>query len=447
MNHEALLTDLYELTMLQAYFDEGMQDRVVFELFVRRLPEARNFLLVAGIEQALDYLECLRFTPDELGWLADSGRFSSAFLQSLRDFRFSGDVWAMREGTPCFANEPILRVEAPIGEAQFVESRLINLIHFSTMVASKAARCVLAAQGRLLVDFGLRRAHGGEAGLLAARASHLAGFAGTATVIAGQRFGIPLFGTMAHSYIEAHAREADAFARFAASQPGNVTLLIDTYDTELAAHRVVELAPALKARGVRLAAVRLDSGDLAAHARAVRAILDDGGLTDVRLFASGNLDEYRIAALLAAGAPIDGFGVGTMLTTSGDAPSLDMVYKLQRYAGVPRRKRSEGKATWPDAKQVWRQRDAHGTPREDEITLADEIRSPSESTSLLAPVMRSGRRVAPRESLDALRQHAADKLMHLPPALRALDPPEQPYPVTISPRLRALAEELDREPH
>ena len=346
MNHEALLTDLYELTMLQAYFDEGMQDRAVFELFVRRLPEARNFLLVAGIEQALDYLECLRFTPDELGWLADSGRFSSAFLQSLRDFRFSGDVWAMREGTPCFANEPILRVEAPIGEAQFVESRLINLIHFSTMVASKAARCVLAAQGRLLVDFGLRRAHGGEAGLLA-----------------------------------------------------------------------------------------------------VRAILDDGGLTDVRLFASGNLDEYRIAALLAAGAPIDGFGVGTMLTTSGDAPSLDMVYKLQRYAGVPRRKRSEGKATWPDAKPVWRQRDAHGTPREDEITLADEIRSPSESTSLLAPVMRSGRRVAPRESLDALRQHAADKLMHLPPALRALDPPEQPYPVTISPRLRALADELDREPH
>lgn len=442
----ALLTDLYELTMLQAYFDEGMSQPAVFELFVRVLPPQRNFLLLAGIEQALDYLENLHFTAAELDWLRGTGRFRGAFIDWLRDFRFSGTVHAMREGSVFFANEPVLRIEAPIGEAQFAESRLINLVNFSTLVATKAARCVLAAPDRLLVDFGLRRAHGAEAGLLAARASYLAGFAGSATVQAGQRYGIPVFGTMAHSYIEAHALETDAFEQFAASQPRNVTLLIDTYDTEAAAAKVVALAPALRRRGVNLASVRLDSGDLADHARRVRAILDAGGLQEVRIFASGNLDEFRIAALLAGGTPIDGFGVGTHLTTSADAPMLDSAYKLQVYAGQARRKRSEGKATWPGAKQVHRRFDAGGRLLSDHVALADE---PAGGVALLQPVMRDGHRLAAPEPLAALRQHAAAELARLPAPLRALDTADaaDAYPVAISAGLRRLAAELDRMPH
>lgn len=444
----ALLTDLYELTMLQAYFDEGMHERAVFELFVRALPPQRNFLMLAGIAQALDYLENLRFTADDLAWLNGRGRFRPSFIDWLHDFRFLGDVHAMREGTVFFGNEPVLRIEAPIGQAQFVESRLINLVNFSSMVAAKAARCVLAAPGKLLVDFGLRRAHGAEAGLLAARASYLAGFAGSATVLAGQRFGVPVFGTMAHSYIEAHDLEADAFTRFSASQPDNVTLLIDTYDTEAAAAKVVALAPMLMQRGVNLASVRLDSGDLADHARKVRAILDAGGLAAVRIFASGNLDEQRIAALLAAGAPIDGFGIGTQLTTSTDAPALDAVYKLQAYAGRARRKRSEGKATWPGAKQVYRMFDADGRLARDCITLADEA-APQDGTALLQPVMRAGRRLAPAEPLADLRRHAAAELARLPEPLRTLDPlPDAAaYRVDIASGLQALARQLDRLPH
>ena len=449
MSDSALLTDLYELTMLQAYHDEGLHDTAVFELFVRVLPPQRRFLMLAGIEQVLDYLENLHFTPGELDWLHGTGRFHADFLDALRSFRFTGEVHAMREGTVFFANEPVLRIEAPIGEAQFVESRLINLVNYCTLIATKAARCVLSAPRSLLVDFGLRRAHAGEAGLLAARASYLAGFAGSATVLAGQRFGVPLFGTMAHSYIEAHALESEAFERFSASQPGNVTLLIDTYDTEAAAAKVVALAPALRAGGVNLVSVRLDSGDLADHARKVRAILDAGGLANVRIFASGNLDEYRVAALLAAGAPIDGFGIGTQLTTSADAPALDSAYKLQVYAGRARRKRSEGKATWPGVKQVWRSVDAEGRLTGDIVTLADEAAPTGEWQALLRPVMRAGRRTAQPEPLAALRTHAATELARLPVALRQLAPWEgrDAFPVRISEGLRALSREVDARPH
>ena len=449
MTDSALLTDLYELTMLQAYHDEGLHDSAVFELFVRVLPPQRRFLMLAGIEQVLDYLENLRFTAAELDWLHGTGRFKPAFLDTLRDFRFTGDVHAMREGTVFFGNEPVLRIEAPIGEAQFVESRLINLINYCSLIATKAARCVLAARHGLLVDFGLRRAHGGEAGLLAARASFVAGFAGSATVLAGQRYGVPVFGTMAHSYIEAHELESDAFEQFSLSQPGSVTLLIDTYDTEAAAAKVVALASSLKARGVNLVSVRLDSGDLADHARRVRAILDAGGLANVRIFASGNLDEYRIAALLAAGAPIDGFGVGTQLTTSADAPALDSAYKLQAYAGRARRKRSEGKATWPGVKQVWRSLDGEGRLAGDIVSMADEHPPGGNWEPLLQPVIRRGRRLAPPEPLAALRTHAASELARLPAALRDLGPAaaERPYPVAISASLQALAREIDARPH
>jgi nicotinate phosphoribosyltransferase len=443
----ALLTDLYQLTMLQAYGDEGLAERAVFELFVRTLPAERNFLLVAGIEQALDYLENLHFSADELAWLRDSGRFPGRFIDRLADFRFTGEVHGMREGTPFFPSEPVLRIEAPIGEAQLVESRLINLVHFSSLVAAKAARCVLAAPAKLLVDFGLRRAHGAEAGLLAARASYLAGFAGSATVLAGRRFGIPLFGTMAHSYIEAHALETEAFEQFAAARPAGVTLLIDTYDTEAAAAKVVALAPALRSRGVELASVRIDSGDLAEHARRVRAILDGGGLGGVRIFASGNLDEHKIARLLAAGAPIDGFGIGTLLTTSADVPYLDAAYKLQDYAGRARRKRSEGKATWPGTKQVYRRYDADGRLAGDLVALESEAVDRGRWQPLLEPVMRAGRRIAPAEPLAALRQHAAAELDRLPEALRSLEPATVPYPVEISAGLRDLAAQLDRSPH
>lgn len=442
-----MLTDLYELTMLQAYLDEGMADTAVFEFFVRALPPQRNFLMVAGIEQVVDYLATLRFRDDDLRWLGQTGRFHPVFLDWLRDFRFSGDVYAMREGTVFFPNEPILRVVAPLAQAQFVESRVINLLNFSCLIASKAARCVLAAPGKQLVDFGLRRAHGAEAGLLAARASYLAGFAGTATVQAGKHYGIPLFGTMAHSYIEAHEREAQAFSHFAASQPNNVTLLIDTYDTEAAAAKVVALAPELRRRGVSLGALRLDSGDLAEHARRVRALLDQGGLPEVRIFASGSLDETRIAALLASGAPIDGFGVGTHLTTSADAPFLDSAYKLQAYAGKSRRKLSEGKATWPGEKQVYRVREENGLFRHDVVALSCEPPPSGHSMALLQPVMHQGRREPPLDPLNTLRQHAATELAQLPPELRQLTPVATPYPVQITSPLRALAHKLDQQAH
>ncbi|MEI2781835.1 MAG: nicotinate phosphoribosyltransferase [Candidatus Competibacter sp.] len=439
----ALLTDLYQLTMLQTYHAERMQETAVFDLFARRLPPERGFLLAAGLEQALDYLENLRFTPEELDWLAGCGRFGAGFVNSLAEFRFTGAVHALPEGTAFFADEPILRITAPLPQAQLVESRLINLIHYQTLIASKAARCALAAPGKLLVDFGLRRAHGAEAGLLAARAAYLAGFGGTATVLAGMRFDIPLFGTMAHSLIQAHDREEDAFEHFAAAQPGNVVLLLDTYDTEAAARKLIPLAARLQARGIAIKGVRIDSGDLAEHARRVRRILDDGGLNRLTIFASGDLDEHRLQKLLADGAPIDGFGVGTRLDASTDAPTLELVYKLQEYAGQPRRKRSEGKATWPGRKQVYRRTDAGGLFAEDCLGLEA---APRPGEPLLRPVMLEGRRLSPPESLAAVRERVRAQLAALPPALRA-NRTAPAYPVHIAPELRELTDRLDRQTH
>ncbi|MCX7892250.1 MAG: nicotinate phosphoribosyltransferase, partial [Burkholderiales bacterium] len=328
-----LLTDLYQLTMLQAYFAAGMRDTAVFELFVRKLPAGRNFLMAAGLEPALEFIAGVRFAEEELDWVERSGLFRPGFAAELAGLRFTGDVHAMPEGTVFFANEPILRVTAPLPEAQLLETRLLNIVHYQTLVASKAARTVLAARGKRLVDFGLRRAHGAEAGLGAARASYIAGFAGTATAIAGPMLGIPVFGTMAHSFVQAHDEETDAFAHFASVFPRNAVLLIDTYDTVAAAKKVAALAPRLAARGIAVRGVRLDSGDLATLAREVRGVLDAAGLRDAIVFASGNLDEYRVAELVDGGAPIDSFGIGTSLATSSDAPFLDMVYKLQEYGG------------------------------------------------------------------------------------------------------------------
>ena len=438
-SHSTLLTDLYQLNMMAAYLEHGLTGTAVFELFVRKLPSRRSFLMAAGLDQALQFLETVSFTPGNLDEIRGLGQFSESFLAYLRSFRFSGDVDAMREGTVFFPDEPILRVTAPLPEAQFVETRLVNLLHFQTVVASKAARMVLAAPGKPLIDYGFRRAHGDEAGLLAARASYIAGFSGTATVAAGIEFGIPVYGTMAHSFIQAHDNETRAFEHFAHSHPRGLVLLIDTYDTERAAGRVVALAPRLAAQGITIAGVRIDSGDLGEHARRVRRILDDGGLPAVKIVASGGLDEDALLALSRAGAPIDSYGVGTSLTTASDAPALDCAYKLQEYAGTARRKRSEGKATWPGRKQVWRRYDEGGRLGRDLVSLAKDRQ---EGEALLCPAMRGGQCLSDNPDLAAARNHAKDQLARLPEPLARLEP--YTYPVEIGASLRELAAELDR---
>lgn len=436
-----LLTDLYQLTMLQGYYEQGMEETAVFEFFVRKLPKNRAYLVAAGLDQVLTYLEQLHFSPAEIAWLAGTGRFGPAMLERLADLRFTGDVHAMPEGTVFFQNEPILRITAPLPQAQFIESRVINLLHFQTLIASKAARLVLTAGGKLLVDFGMRRAHGSEAALLAARASYLAGFAGSATVAAGMAFAVPVYGTMAHSFVQTHSRESQAFVHFAQANPDDVVLLIDTYDTEKAAQKVVELAAGFQAQGIKIKGVRLDSGDLAEHARKVRRILDQGGLQDTTIFASGSIDEYKLADLIARQAPIDGYGIGTHLDTSADAPYLDCAYKLQEYAGLARRKRSEGKATWPGRKQVYRLYHDDGMMMSDTVTLAEV---PCRGQPLLQSVMRAGVTVAARPSLSEIRAYCGRQLQGLPAALHQLhDAPA--YPVRISAELQELANRVDRQ--
>ncbi len=438
--NSALLTDLYQLNMIQAYLEHGKLDTAVFEFFVRRLPAQRGFLLAAGLEQCLDFLENLRFSSEEISWLKQSGQFSGALLGYLAAFRFTGDVDAMPEGTAFFANEPILRITAPLPEAQLVETRLINILHFQSLIASKAARMGLIASGKSLIDFGLRRAHGAEAGIMAARASFIAGFAGTATVLAGKLFGIPIRGTMAHSFIEAFDNETAAFESFARSRPDHLTLLIDTYDTEAAARKIVALAPRLRDAGINVSGVRIDSGDMISLSQRVRRILDEGGLGDVTIFASGGIDEAELSAMIKAGAPIDGFGIGTSMTTSFDLPALDCAYKLQEYAGLPRRKHSAGKATWPGRKQVWRRYEADGKIAGGTLSVEND-RQPGEP--LILPVMRKGRRLHPAAPLAGIRNHAASQLAKLPEALRRLEPGVS-CPVQVADVLVRLADETDR---
>ncbi|HET8666851.1 MAG TPA: nicotinate phosphoribosyltransferase [Terriglobales bacterium] len=412
----------------------------MFEFFVRKLPTRRGFLVAAGLEQALGFLENFHFSAEELDWLDRTGRFGRDLLVHLESFRFTGEVHAMPEGTVFFANEPIVRVTAPLPQAQLAETRLINILHFQSLIASKAARMILAAPGKLLVDFGLRRAHGAEAGLLAARASYIAGFAGTATMLAEKLYGIPTFGTMAHSFIQAHDHESEAFEEFAKSRPQNLTILIDTYDSEAAAKKVVALAPRLEADGIKIQGVRLDSGDLTALSKSVRRILDQGGLNDVRILASGGLDEDNIGEMLRAGAPIDAFGVGTSLTTSSDVAALDCAYKLQEYAGLPRRKHSSGKATWPGRKQVWRQYDSDGRMVSDVISVETD-RQPGQP--LIEMVMQGGRRLRPSPQLSEIRDRAARSLKQLPEPLRRLETGFS-YPVKIAEALIELSKQVDR---
>ncbi len=432
-----LSTDLYELNMVQAYLDRAENKEAVFEFFVRRLPARRGFLLAAGLDDALDYLETLQFSKAEIDWLKSTGRFRANLIDYLASFRFTGDVHAIPEGTVCFPNEPLIRITAPLPQAQLVESRLINILHYQTLIASKAARMVLAAPGKALSDFGLRTAHGAEAGLFSARASYIAGFAGAANVLAGERYGIPIVGTMAHSYIQTHDDEMAAFEDFARARPDGVVLLIDTYDTEDGARKVVRLAPKLKADGIAIRGVRIDSGDLIAQSKTVRRILDDGGCKDVIILVSGGINEDVLAEMARQAAPIDGFGIGVNLDASIDAPSLDCAYKLQEYAGTPRRKLSEGKVTWPGRKQVWRAYDAQGRMRGDMLSLESDRQA---GETLIEQVMRA--RQTPRAGADAganPRARGARPRAVAGAAEAARFPEAFDYPVTISEALKALA--------
>jgi nicotinate phosphoribosyltransferase len=431
----ALFTDLYELTMAASYFAHGMHGPATFELFVRELPPQRAYLVACGLDDALEQLEHLRFDESAIRFLASLDLFDPAFLDALTELRFRGEVWAMPEGEVVFAGEPLVRVTAPLIEAQLVETLLLNRIGFDTLVATKASRIATACDGRPFFDFSARRDHGTDAALRAARAACIGGAAGTSLVLAGQRFGLEMSGTMAHSYVMSFADERDAFAALARDFPGRATLLLDTYDTERAAHRVVELAGELRRDHALPFAVRLDSGDLDVLARRVRRILDDGGLGDVNIFASGNLDEYQITDLVAAGAPVDAFGVGTQLGTSGDAPNLDVVYKLTEDATGPKSKLSVGKATVPGRKQVYRITE-DGRDRYDVVARHDEAH-PS-GRPLLERVMVGGHRTARRASIAALREQTRRAIEALPPHLRALEPREPPYEVRLSPGLRTL---------
>lgn len=435
----ALLTDLYELTMSASYHSRGMTGEATFDLFVRDLPERRNFLVVCGIAQALEYLEALHFDDESIQYLASLEIFDDSFLECLRKLRFSGDVWAIPEGEIAFAKEPIVRVTAPLIEAQIVESFLLNCITFQTMVASKAARVSIAAGDRKFLDFSLRRDHGADAGLKAARAAYIAGAFATSNVLAGKMFGIPVSGTMAHSYVMAFETEMDAFRAFARDFPEQAILLIDTFDVEQGARRAVAVASELASEGVKLKGVRIDSGDLAALARSVRTILDASGFTETQIILSGDLDEYRVKEILDAGVPVDVFGVGTQMGTSADSPFLGGVYKLVAEAGAPKVKLSAGKVTLPGVKQVHRLSEGT-TISEDVIALEDE--EVAGGRPLLEPVMAGGRRTRPDESLGEVRERCARAIAQLPESLRSLEGGEA-YPVSASQRLEALAREVE----
>lgn len=436
----AIFTDLYQLTMLQSYHREKMDGQAVFTLFFRKLPDTRNFMLAAGLDPVLEYLESLHFSADALAYLAETGRFAPAFLEWLKSFRFTGTVRAVAEGTPVFPHAPVLEIEAPIAEAQLVETLVINQITVSTLLASKAIRIVEAAKGKPVIDFGTRRAHGFDAGNKAARAAYLAGCVSTANVLAGKLYGIPIAGTMAHSYVEAWKDEAAAFAAFTALYPDTV-LLIDTYDPLVGTDNVIALAKKL-GDDFRVRAVRIDSGDLAALSKEVRRRLDAAGLERVEIFASGGLDETRIAELGAADAPIDGYGVGTRLTTSSDAAELDMAYKLAAYNGEGRMKLSPLRKNLPGAKQVTRiERD--GVADHDVVRRLDED---GEGRPLLQTVMAEGVRLeAGRRSLDEIRETTRREVARLPAPLRALTPADPGYKVVVSDALTRYTDEIEAE--
>jgi nicotinate phosphoribosyltransferase len=432
----ALLTDLYELNMVASYMRRGMTEPATFSLFVRRLPETRGFLVVAGVESCLDFLEGLRFEENDLHYLGDQLGFKAADLEAFRRWRFTGDVWAIPEGRIAFAGEPLVEVTAPLPEAQLIETYLLNQVTFETTIASKAARCVVAAAGRDLVDFSFRRTQGIEAGLEVARLSAMVGFGATSNVEAARRFGLVAAGTMAHSYVEAFSSQADAFRAFAQDFPGRATFLVDTYDTMAGVKDAIAVIKELGLAGGL--GIRLDSGNLGDLARRGRRLLDRAGLSHVRILASGGLDELEIDHVVHAGAPIDAFGVGTKMGVSADYPYLDTAYKLVRYADRPVMKLSRGKVTAPGRKQVFRRRKPFG----DMVGLFDEA-APSRHGTLLEPLMIGGRRSNAHASLSESRRRFEEDLSALPAAARDLRSP-QPPTVRFSAALRQLSAETQR---
>jgi nicotinate phosphoribosyltransferase len=432
----ALLTDLYELTMAASYFSESMNEEANFDLFVRHLPATRSFLIACGLDGALDYLTALRFEDDAISYLRSLDMFRDDFLDYLETLTFTGDVWAVPEGEAVFPDEPLLRVSGPLIEAQIVETYLLNSVLTETMIASKAARVAIACGEKRFVDFSLRRDHGADAGIKAARASFVGGAAATSNVLAGKIHGIPVSGTMAHSYVMAFGDETEAFRSFARSFPDRAVLLIDTFDVEEGARRAVRVAKELQGEGVRVRGVRIDSGDLAHLTRSVRKILDEGGLRDTQIVLSGDLDEYRIHELLEDDVPADSFGVGTQLGTSGDAPSLGGVYKLVEYAGRPSVKLSAGKVTTPGRKQIHRF-EAGGTYTGDVVALEDEPVDRG-GRAVLRHVMSRGQRTGPSEPLEEIRNRCRRTLGALPPELRSLEPGDRRYEVRFSEGIKAL---------
>lgn len=442
-----LLTDLYEFTVTAGFFALGMNAPASFDVGVRRLGPNRGYMVAAGLERILEALEEFRFDQAAIAHLESLGLFKPDYLEYLSHLHFTGSIRAMPEGSIYFAGEPVMEVRAPLIEAQILEPLILNQLGIASITATKAARCYGVAGGRRLVEFGLRRSQGADAGLVAARSSYLAGFHGSSNVLAGKRYGIPVFGTMSHSFVMAHDSERRAFEDFSRAQPSMSTILVDTYDTLRGVRNVAEIAQRLKPEGIAIRAIRLDSGNLDDLSKRSRRILDDRQLTDVAIFASGNLDEYKIADLVKSGAPIDAFGVGTALNVSDDAPSADYTYKLSEYNGRPRLKTSAGKVTIPGRKQVFRAVDSKGRIYMDIVGLMDETPSsvarefkpaPAKITPMLVSVFENGKRVMPRPTLNDSREHFLASLAMLPERQRAIRNPE-PYTVRVSAALNAMA--------
>jgi nicotinate phosphoribosyltransferase len=441
----AMLTDLYELTMCASYFDNRKLEPASFDLFIRKLPPNRSYLLFAGLEQVLRFIERMKFTEEHIKFLKSQG-FKEDFLDYLRSFKFTGDVWAVPEGTIVFPNEPLIRVTAPIIEAQLVETFALNTVNLQTTIATKASRVVYAAKSKPVIEFGLRREHGVDAGMKVARASYIAGCAGTSNVLAGMKYGIPVFGTMAHSFVMFFSNEVEAFRAFTKTFPDKSTLLIDTFDNIKGAENAIIVAKELEEKGFKLRGVRLDSGDLVSISKKVRKMLDENGLGYVQIFASGDLDEYRIEELLRKGAKIDSFGVGTKMGTSADRPYVDIIYKLcEKVNGKgkfqPIMKLSEGKATLPGRKQVFRLRDAEGSFVKDVIALEDEK---VDGEPLLIKVVEKGKVVYDFPTLEEIRERALENLSRLPEKYKRLRNAAK-YPVELSPKLKKLIRELRRK--
>jgi len=435
----ALLLDLYELTMAQSYFIYKRNAFATFDLFVRALPEKRNYLVACGLADVLNYIRDLRFNRRDLEYLRKQKIFSSDFLNYLMRFRFRGDIWAMPEGTVFFANEPIIRVTASIIEAQIIESFLLNTINLQTMIASKASRVVLAAKSRGVYDFSLRRTHGISAGIKVARASFLAGFNGTSCVLAGKLYKIPITGTMAHSYVMSFKHELDSFLAYSNTFPERTTLLVDTYDTKKGIENAVRIGLYLKSQKHRLQGIRLDSGDIVALSKLARRMLDKAGLDYVKIFASGNLDEFRIKELLNRGALVDNFGVGTNMGTSFDAPALDVIYKISEITDengdfLPTMKLSKGKVTYPGRKQVFRIQDKKGKFIKDILGLEKER---IKGKPLLVKVVGKGKIIYKSPSLGKIRAFAKNNLFRFPEKLKDVYSKFE-YPVVVSPQLKKL---------